>query len=265
MKKLIIIFSLFASLPSTAINLSNSILTMADIALYMKEFMEPKTNFFANEKFIRKLQNINTFFIDNQHCKMNEKCHSLIPEVISPICARAVIKTLNINNFKNNHKFINLLLSERKSFSCLTELDLSFNSLRVIPNEVYLIYQLKVLKLHFNNIKNVGERISNLINLELFVLDNNEIIDLPVSICQLSKIKLISLLDNDTVINNNIKTHFEKIGCKVISHQDLTESIEDSTEILEQNSEEIEKTESLEQSDQEIFSMDMDDEESSQD
>ncbi len=265
MKKLMVIFFLMASFSATASNTSSSILTMADIAIYMKEFKEPKTHCFANEKFVRKLQTINTFFIDNNDCKMQEKYHSLISEVISPICARAKIKNLNINNFNIDHNFIGLLLAERSSFSCLTELNLSFNSLLAIPESVYLICQLRVLKLHFNDIKNIGKKISNLTNLEQLILDNNNIVKLPSSICELKKIKLISLLDNDTVISHSMENHFEKIGCKIILDQEVTESIEGSTEALEQTGEEIEATESLEQSGEEIFPMDIDDEDSSQD
>ncbi len=78
----------------------------------------------------------------------------------------------------------------------LTILQLRWNRLVDIPEELFYIKQLKILKLNNNNIASLPSGISDLENLEELYLNINNLIRLPNEIIQLKKLKVLNIKNN---------------------------------------------------------------------
>jgi Leucine-rich repeat (LRR) protein len=93
--------------------------------------------------------------------------------------------------------------------STLKQLDLSRNFFSNIPRPVLStnLGKLEKLDLSFNQLATVPDEISNLKNLEELRLDSNMVVSLPEAIGLLSKLKALSLRDNKiTVLSANVAT-----------------------------------------------------------
>lgn len=88
----------------------------------------------------------------------------------------------------------------------MQELNLAFNSLTILPKEILLLTNLKIIN-----------------------LDNNQFLNFPSILLQMPKLKLVSLLDNplDIEIISNIKADF----CIIFEDPIIEESDEESSTI----------------------------------
>jgi Leucine-rich repeat (LRR) protein len=77
------------------------------------------------------------------------------------------------------------------------KLDLSRNHLTQIPDKVFEIKELKVLKLFGNQLDSVSSRIGELVNLEELYIGKNNLTTLPKEIGQLKNLKILSLQYNE--------------------------------------------------------------------
>ena len=67
----------------------------------------------------------------------------------------------------------------------LSLLDLDWNELTILPDEIVSLYNLKTLNLGNNQITVLPDSIGNFINLEQLFIDDNNITSLPASICDI--------------------------------------------------------------------------------
>ena len=78
----------------------------------------------------------------------------------------------------------------------VTELNLSFNNLEAITNDILKLKQLSVLILNFNKLKELPSSILELRNLQRLELYGNQLIELPQSITKLSFLRILNLSVN---------------------------------------------------------------------
>lgn len=78
-----------------------------------------------------------------------------------------------------------------------TSLNLSKKGLTEIPEEVFDMKDLKVLRLYGNHLDSIPERIGELANLERLYLGKNDIVYLPNSIGRLKKLEILSIQYNE--------------------------------------------------------------------
>ena len=92
----------------------------------------------------------------------------------------------------------------------LITLDISFNEIKIIPDEIKNLKNLENLFAQNNKIEFISPEISNLKNLEVLNLSCNNIKSLPFEFCELKKLKSINLGENKLkyfpIILGEIKT-----------------------------------------------------------
>eukprot|EP00985_Skeletonema_marinoi_P013546 scaffold6742_cov164-Skeletonema_marinoi.AAC.5 len=82
------------------------------------------------------------------------------------------------------------------SYTTLVYLDVSFNLLESLPDEIYLLQNLEELHCCSNKIAALPESIGSIPSLRLIKANNNMLISLPKSIGQLQSLKSLVLSDN---------------------------------------------------------------------
>ena len=91
---------------------------------------------------------------------------------------------------------IKCLPSNLQLSTCLSSLDLSFNSLHAVPEPINRLLNLKILMLDYNNIESLSFPFSGLKNLEELYLRSNNINFIDESLCQLTSLQILILLSN---------------------------------------------------------------------
>lgn len=78
----------------------------------------------------------------------------------------------------------------------ISKLDLSNSNLKLIPEEVFKLKNLRTLNLSNNSIKDIPKEISNLKMLEVLDISNNKISNFFAKLCELKKLKSLNLNNN---------------------------------------------------------------------
>jgi len=103
-----------------------------------------------------------------------------------------------------------------------TTLNLSKSGLREIPEEVYAMKQLKVLKLYGNKIDAISPRIAELENLEKLYIGKNLLTHFPPEIGELKNLKLLSAQYNDIKYLTGAIGKLENLEQLILNQNQLT-------------------------------------------
>jgi len=88
-------------------------------------------------------------------------------------------------------------VSEKRSSSIVTELNLSYQNLSSIPEYVFKLKNLEILKLDNNSISIVPSSISNLSHLKILILSCNKIQTLPKELADIKSLQKLDVSWND--------------------------------------------------------------------
>lgn len=102
----------------------------------------------------------------------------------------------NLTELDLSYNFLTILPSEIGKLTNLTTLDLSHNRLTTLPSEIGKLTNLTTLNISGNNLKTLPFDIGKLSNLTSLNLSNNKLTTLPVDICKLSNLTALDLSFN---------------------------------------------------------------------
>ena len=96
----------------------------------------------------------------------------------------------------SNRRSLNNFPMELVQLSFIKRLDLSFNFLSVLPNEIGTMVNLRHIVLSSNTFSTFPEALCNLSKLQTLVLSKNSISELPPQICRMSELRELDLFMN---------------------------------------------------------------------
>jgi len=78
----------------------------------------------------------------------------------------------------------------------LTELHLDHNQIEIIPREISLFMQLRVLTFENNHVRSLPRDLGKLIKLEVLLFSHNEVLEIPLEFGQLTSLRKLSFTGN---------------------------------------------------------------------
>lgn len=120
-----------------------------------------------------------------------------LPMVFVLLLMSAFIYNDRKQNIKQVHKIYTNLEEALKNKDSVFILSLSGGNMKIVPNGIYELKNLKKLFLNDNNITSINNKISNLKNLEELILFHNHLRDLPIEIRELKRLKRLDLYGNN--------------------------------------------------------------------
>lgn len=127
------------------------------------------------------------------------------------------IKSIIINNTKT----INTIPKEIKYLKNLSYLDLSFQDISNLPDEIFTISKLDTLCLDNNKIKCLPKGIKNFKNLTCLRLESNQLSTLPVEFWELTNLQYLSLDRNNLSKLSEKISNFNKLKTFTIDLNEL--------------------------------------------
>ncbi len=146
-------------------------------------------------------------------CLNSTNCLTKLPESIFTLYNLEELTIGHIpggdyEGFGNRITYISKNIKNLKKLNNI--LELSYNQLTELPEDICSLTELTQLMLDFNNLNKLPNNISNLVNLELLWVSDNSLIELPEQIINLNNLKRLNLSNNP----NLILTEKQKIWIK---------------------------------------------------
>ncbi|MFA5074908.1 MAG: leucine-rich repeat domain-containing protein [Candidatus Babeliales bacterium] len=108
----------------------------------------------------------------------------------------AIAQILNVTNLDLSYNNLTSLPDELCNLTNLTKLDLHVNKLTSLPPEIRNLTNLTSLNLYSNKLTSLPSEIRNLTNLRVLNLDNNNLTSLPAEIRNLTNLTSLNLYSN---------------------------------------------------------------------
>eukprot|EP01135_Chromosphaera_perkinsii_P000171 Nk52_evm67s32 gene=Nk52_evmTU67s32 len=120
--------------------------------------------------------------------------NNLVASSLRPIFSLTKLSVVDLRNTGRNQMN---LTNEWGKFQCLKELDLSQNSIEVIPSSMCKLGRLQRLLLSSNQLRELPMEISNLERLRVLNVADNRLVSIPESICTLQYLERLTVMCND--------------------------------------------------------------------
>ena len=118
-------------------------------------------------------------------------------------------------DYKQGYSYKDGLSFDKKDILEITILDADSLKLSKIPNDIYTLENLKILRLHQNNISSLSKNISKLKDLEILCLCDNKLKKLPKYLIELDKLEELSICNNKDL--KQLPSNFKEFKLKGLS------------------------------------------------